>query len=236
MPLRPIFYDTETTGVKAEKDRIIEIAAYDPVNNLTFEQLINPGCPIPADATAIHHITNEMVAASPTFGSVATEFIKFCDGDVVLIAHNNDAFDMHFLRAEFSRCDIVMPSWAFFDTLKWSRRYRRDLPRHTLQFLREMYGIAANQAHRALDDVMVLHQVFTHMTDDLTIDEVLTLMNKPKEIHHMPFGKHQGKPLKELPKDYVAWLAGNGAFDKAENHELRNALNKLGLFSEAMKK
>jgi len=227
--MRAIFYDTETTGIRAEKDRIIEIAAYDPVNNRTFEQLVNPGSPIPPEATAIHHITDEMVASAPSFNFVAQDFIKFCEGDTVLIAHNNDAFDFHFLRTEFGRADILMPSWKFLDSLKWARRYRKDLPRHTLQFLRQIYDIPSNNAHRALDDVIVLYKVFQCMIDDLSIDEVFSLLNKPRELHHMPFGKHQGTPLQKLPKDYVAWLAGSGAFNKAENQELKLSLEKLGV-------
>ncbi len=233
MPLRPIFYDTETTGVRAEKDRIIEIAAYDPTLDRTFEQLINPGSPIPPEATAIHNISNEMVANAPSFSAVAQDFMTFCEGDVVLIAHNNDGFDYHFLKAEFGRAGHTLPSWKFLDSLKWARRYRNDLPRHTLQFLREIYGIDANNAHRALDDVIVLHKVFSYMTDDLSIDQVYALLNKPRELHHMPFGKHQGKPLKSLPQDYVTWLAGSGAFDKAENNELKMSLQKLGFLQPA---
>jgi DNA polymerase-3 subunit epsilon len=233
MTLRAIFYDTETTGINSGKDRIIEIAAYDPLYNRSLERLINPGMPIPAEATAIHNISNEMVAESPSFKTVAQEFCNFCEGEVVLIAHNNDAFDYHFLKTEFDRNNIPFPSWKFFDTLKWARRYRKDLPRHTLQFLREIYGIEANNAHRALDDVIVLHQVFVHMTDDLTIEEVYNLINRPRELHHMPFGKHQGMPLKNLPRDYVTWLAGSGAFEKAENQELRMSLEKLGILQPA---
>lgn len=231
MSQRPIFYDTETTGTRAEKDHIVEIAAFDPVLNRTFEMLINPGCPIPMEAAAIHHITDEMVANAPSFGDVATEFIRFCEGEVVLIAHNNDNFDYHFLRVEFERCSLAMPSWKFLDSLKWARRYRRDLPRHTLQFLRETYSIAANNAHRALDDVIVLYNVFSKMTDDLSIEEIYELINTPRELQHMPFGKHQGMPLKNLPKDYVKWLAGSGAFDKPDNQELKKSLEKLGLLA-----
>ena len=233
MTLRPIFYDTETTGVRPEKDRIVEIAAYDPLNDRSFEKLINPGCSIPADATAIHHITNEMVANAPSFAEVAHDFISFCEGEAVLIAHNNDAFDLHFLKAEFSRHQVSMPSWQFLDSLKWARRYRRDLPRHTLQFLREMYEIPANNAHRALDDVTVLHKVFTYMTGDLTMEQILSLLSRPKDLLHMPFGKYQGTPLKDIPRDYVKWLSGSGAFDKPENQELRSSLEKIGLLEPA---
>lgn len=231
MALRPIFYDTETTGIRPEKENIIELAAYDPVLNRSFEKLINPGKPIPAEATAIHHISNEMVADAPSFKVVAEEFNSFCEGDVVLIAHNNDAFDVHFLKHEYGRANMTMPAWKFLDSLKWARRYRPDLPRHTLQFLREIYKIEANNAHRALDDVIVLHQVFTYMTDDLSIEQIYQLLNRPREIHHMPFGKHQGMPLKNLPKDYLQWMAGSGAFEKPENQELKMSLEKLGLLA-----
>jgi DNA polymerase-3 subunit epsilon len=228
MAKRPIYYDTETTGIKAERDRVIEIAAFDPVLNRTFEKLINPGIPIPAEATAIHKITDEMVASSPSFSVIVSEFIDFCDGDTVLIAHNNDGFDFHFLKHEFERCSLKMPEWQFLDTLKWARKYRPDLPRHSLQFLRDIYGIPANNAHRALDDVVVLHQVFSFMLDDLSIDQALSLLKGPREFHMMPFGKYQGKPLAEIPKDYVQWLAKSGAFDKPENEVLRQSFQKVG--------
>lgn len=229
MAKRAIFYDTETTGISPERDRVIELAAYDPERNVTFQRLINPGFPIPPEATAIHKITDDMVSGAPAFADVAHEFAEFCSGEVVLIAHNNDAFDLHFMRHEYSRSSLQMPSWKFLDSLKWARRYRRDLPRHTLQFLREIYGIPANQAHRALDDVIVLEKVFRYMTDDLTLDQVYDLINQPRDLQHMPFGKHQGKPLKELPKDYIQWMTGNGVFDKPENQELKAALAKLGM-------
>lgn len=224
MPLRPIFYDTETTGIRTDRDRIIEIAAYDPVQKRSFEQLINPGCSIPPDATAIHKITDEMVAGCPSFASAAENFVKFCEGDVVLIAHNNDSFDMPFIRCEFNRHSVVFPEWKFLDSLKWARRYRPDLPRHTLQFLREIYGIAANNAHRALDDVIVLENLFRLMTDDLSMEQIFDLLNQPKDLRFMPFGKHAGKPLELLPKDYIAWLTGSGALDKPENQQLKAAL------------
>lgn len=67
MARRPIFYDTETTGIRSDKDRIVEIAAFDPFHNRSFDKLINPRCPIPSDASAIHHITDEMVKDCPDF-------------------------------------------------------------------------------------------------------------------------------------------------------------------------
>lgn len=225
MAKRPIYYDTETTGVRSDRDRIIEIAAFDPVQNRTFCEFVNPGIPIPPDATAIHKITDEMVKDAPSFREIGASFIEFCAGETVLIAHNNDAFDKLFLEQEYKRAGLEIPSWIYVDTLKWARKYRNDLPRHTLQTLREVYGIPPNQAHRALDDVVVLHEVFSKMIDDLTMETVLELMSQPQgQITRMPFGKHQGKALSDIPADYIRWLESSGAFDKPENGELKKAL------------
>lgn len=229
--LRPIYYDTETTGIRPEKDRIVEIAAFDPLRNERFVYLVNPGIPIPPDATEIHGISNEMVAEAKSFAEVGKLFTEFCSEGAVLIAHNNDSFDKFFLQHEFNRHQLELPNWAMIDSLKWARRYRPDLPRHSLQFLRQIYGIAENQAHRAMDDVLVLHQIFSIMIDDLAIEMVLELLGVGGETipEVMPFGKHQGKPLKEVPVEYFTWLKKQGAFDKPENGSLKTALEKAGI-------
>lgn len=226
---RPIFYDTETTGIRAEFDRIVEIAAYDSVRKETFHKLVNPQMPIPAEASKVHHISDEMVADAPTIDAIIPEFEAFCEGDVYLVAHNNDAFDIHFLRHEWQRCDRSLPDWRYIDTLKWARKYRPDLPRHSLQYLREIYGFDANNAHRALDDVVMLHQIYEAMVDDLSPKQVFELLYKLEKITHMPFGKFKGSPLEEVPKDYLQWLANSGALDKQENSSLKTAITKLEL-------
>jgi DNA polymerase-3 subunit epsilon len=233
MSLYAIYYDTETTGIRSDKDRIVEIAAYNPLTKQTFCEFVNPGMPIPKEASSVHHITDDMVVNSPSFAVVGQSFIDFCGPNAVLIAHNNDAFDRHFLEQECLRNQLSIPSWRYIDSLKWARKYRPDLPRHALQFLREVYNIPSNQAHRALDDVIVLHEIFSQMIDDLSIDTVLSLMSAPTQVSKMPFGKHQGKPLSEIPKDYVKWLSKSGAFDKPENMELMKGFEKLGLLTPA---
>lgn len=228
--IRPIYYDTETTGLSSKDDRIIEIAAYDPYLKKSFQSLVNPKMKIPLESQKICNITDEMVTNSPTFDKVVSEFIEFCKGDTILIAHNNDSFDIYFLKEEFKRANIDMPEWRFIDSLKWARKYRRDLPKHSLQYLREIYNIEKNQAHRALDDVLVLEKVFSKMVDDLDFETVYKLLNEKKEAL-MPFGKHRGTPLKDVPKNYVMWLGKSGAFDKPQNRALRENFEKLGMLS-----
>ena len=179
MVKRPIFFDTETTGTNPRQDRIVELAAYDPVRGRSFERLINPGITIPPETIMVHQITDAMVANEPAFGEVMLDFIAFCDGEVALIAHNADSFDVPFIQSESKRNNVTLPEeWLYIDSLKWSRRYRKDLPRHSLQFLRQTYGVTANQAHRALNDVMVLYEVFSMMTDDLSCEEIARLLGK----------------------------------------------------------
>jgi DNA polymerase III subunit epsilon len=227
--LRAIYYDLETTGVQTQKDRVVEIAAYDVVKDKEFVFLVNPGIPIPKEAEAVHGISDQMVENAPYFGEVVREFIEFCEGDCVLVAHNNDRFDWLVLQAECKRHDIELPEFKILDTLKWVRRYRPDLPKHSLQFLRASLGIEANQAHRALDDVKILHEIFTFFIGDLSWETVYSLMLKGKYPEKMPFGKYQGRPLGDVPKEYIIWLKGQGVFDKPENKELKEGLEKSGV-------
>lgn len=230
MPLRPIYYDFETTGVEARADKVIEIAAYDPVLGRQFVEFVNPGCPIPPETTAIHKITDEMVKDAPSFSEVGKAFLNFCQGEIVLIAHNNDSFDYLFLMHEAKRHNLKIPGWPTIDSLKWARKYRSDLPKHSLQYLRTLYGIEENQAHRALDDVMTLHKVFSSMVDDLPFETIIALMNEKEGVPNvMPFGKYRGKPLNTLPSDYVKWLKEQGALDKAENAGLKKAFESFQL-------
>lgn len=226
-----IFYDTETTGIKSDVSRIIEIAAYDPVRDQTFSSLINPDCPIPKEASAIHQITDEMVEKAPPFAEVGRQFVAFCEGDVVLVAHNNDAFDQLFIEAEFKRSSLSLPKWGYLDSLKWGRKYRPDLPRHSLQHLREHFAISSNQAHRALDDVMVLYKVFLELIDDLSLETVLKLASEKRVLRQMPFGKHKGKRLEEVPSHYIRWLQESGALDKRNHQELKESFLALGKLS-----
>lgn len=222
-----IYYDLEATALQPDKAKIIEIGAYNPETNETFCRFVNPQCPIPAETTAITSITTEMVSDAPIFEVIGKEFSDFCGPRAYLIAHNNDKFDKPLLTAEYSRANLMLPDWKYIDSLKWSRKYRPDLPSHSLQTLREFYGFSPNQAHRALDDVMVLYQIFSLLIDDLSIETVYELLYPPSGVYQMPFGKHQGKKLSEIPSNYFQWLKSSGALDKAENLELKEAIAKI---------
>jgi len=179
MGYRFIFFDLETTGVWPNQDRIIEIAAFDPERNKTFCEFVNPQMPIPKESTAINNISDEMVKNAPLFNEVGQRFCQFCDGKALLIAHNGDSFDEPFLRAEFRRATLSWPTnWQFIDSLKWARNFRKDLPRHSLQYLRSIFGIELTGSHRALNDVLALHKVFMNLVDDLSCETVMQLLQQ----------------------------------------------------------
>ncbi|RYF97396.1 MAG: 3'-5' exonuclease [Chitinophagaceae bacterium] len=78
-----IFFDLETTGLNQGSDRIVELFAtklHPNGNEETVHHYVNPTILIPAEATAIHGISNEFVADMPTFESLASELAGFFDG------------------------------------------------------------------------------------------------------------------------------------------------------------
>ncbi|MCH5244908.1 MAG: 3'-5' exonuclease [Muribaculaceae bacterium] len=103
-----IFFDLETTGLSITHDRIVEISMV-KVNpdGSTIEKTrrINPGIPIPAEATAVHHISDEDVKDEPTFKQIARsleEFMTGCD----IAGFNSNRFDVPMLSEEFYRAGI----------------------------------------------------------------------------------------------------------------------------------
>jgi len=103
-----IFFDLETTGTDILRDRIVEISMIKVMPDGTDIQRtvrVNPGCPIPPEATAIHHITDEDVAGEPQFKEIAAWLaagFQGCD----LAGFNSNRFDIPLLAEEFARAGI----------------------------------------------------------------------------------------------------------------------------------
>ena len=75
-------FDVETTGMSPANDRIVELAAIRVEADGTlqrFQTLIHPGRPIPAAATAVHHISDEMVSTAPRFKEAVRGFLKLAE-------------------------------------------------------------------------------------------------------------------------------------------------------------
>lgn len=104
--------DTETTGTDTEKDRIVELAVTIIQPNGDRRSIcrkVNPEMPIPAGASEVHGITDEMVANEPPFRDRAKAFLAVIDG-CDIAGFNSNKFDIPLLYNEFQRAGIV---WDF---------------------------------------------------------------------------------------------------------------------------
>ena len=157
-------FDFETTGMSPVYDRAVELAALrvGPDGSMqAFQSLINPRRSIPPAVTAIHHITDEMVADAPSFYAVAKDFLTFASGST-LVAHNA-RFDLGFLQEGLARCGLPLWRGKTIDSVRLAKRCFPDLPSYRLQQLRELLHLederGNDQAHRAGADVYWTMQV-----------------------------------------------------------------------------
>ena len=155
-----IAIDVETTGIKVSGNDIIEIAAikfvnFEPVE--IFSTLVHPrkGNTIPADATAVNHITNEMVANAPLFYEIIPSLDAFL-GKYPLVAHNA-TFDIKHLYV--NGLDSVAKR-IVFDTYDISKKMCKDAYDHKLATICEEYGIFFDGAHRASADALACGLLF----------------------------------------------------------------------------
>ena len=191
--MRQICLDTETTGTKAEEgDRIVEIGCFEIVGRTlsddpshVYWQYINPERDVPADAVAIHGLTNEFLADKPVFADIADDFLKFVEGAELVI--HNAAFDVGFLNMELARigkgkiedyCPSIVDSLAI-------ARQKYPGVRNSLDALCTRFEVDSSMRtlHGACLDARLLGEVYLAMTrsqDDLV--EILNAMNRPKIV------------------------------------------------------
>lgn len=149
-----VVLDTETTGLNYD-DEIVEVAVVDAPGTLQFSALVKPSKPIPPDATAIHGITNEMVAQARTWPEIWPT-VKEIVGARSLFAYNSD-FDARMVRQtskiyeldQISSWLCLMNLWIEYHGLeRWQR----------LDNVCYEIGIAPG-GHRALGDAMAAREV-----------------------------------------------------------------------------
>ncbi len=160
--------DTETTGLEpALGHRVIEVAILRLENWKEVGQineLVNPGRPIPASASRIHHIYDGDVADAPPFAALADRIQEMLDGALV-VAHNA-AFDAGFIAAEWALTGRPLPLNPCACTLLLARK-RFNFWRNNLGEVARALGIRTGRAHRAMNDVWVTAQVLQRMLKDL---------------------------------------------------------------------
>jgi len=220
--------DCETTGLDSVQDRIIEIALviFDfNTNYTTFETLINPEQPIPESSVEIHHITQEMVADKPTIREILPQVLSLI-GKHIIVGHGI-GFDIEMLIQSAKRMGIVssLNYNSFIDTLRMARYYGES-PTNSLEQLRKHFNIELEIAHRAMSDVIVNIEVFKRLgAFYATTEDLFEMLSKPIMMKEMPLGKHKGRPMKEIPIEYLQWAA-NKEFDQDLLFSIRSELKR----------
>jgi DNA polymerase-3 subunit epsilon len=174
-----VIFDTETTGLNPQSDEICQIAALRLVNGKIvagerFDMLVNPGRNIPASATAVHHITNAMVADAPEVGAALGRFHAFAKGSV-LVAHNAP-FDMSFLRRREGQIGARFDQ-PILDTVLCSAVLYGQSAEHTLDALcaRLHVQIPVEARHTAIGDAIATAEAFRKMIPMLEAAELPNL-------------------------------------------------------------
>lgn len=200
--------DIETGGMDPDEHDILEIASVDLQKgggfSNQFSTLVRNTKPIPAAASAVHHILEEDVSDAPHLHEVAP---KFCGADVA-IAHNAD-FEKKFFEAHEIE---IAPVWIC--TFKCALRVWPELESHSNQFLRYHLGLATPHGvprhlidpHRALSDVLVTSAIMERLMAEASWPDLVTWSQEPALFTRLNFGKHRGQRFDEADPSYLQWI------------------------------
>lgn len=181
-----VVFDTETTGLSAEQDDIVQIAAVRIVNgrriqNEVFDTLVNPRRTIPAASTKVHGITDTMVANAPDIATVIQRFHKFAQ-NAVLVAHNAP-FDMGFLKKYEAQtgCRFSNP---ILDTVLLSAVLFGESESHSLDALAHRLGITISEEarHTAIGDATATADAILKIIPALKARNLNTFGDVLKEV------------------------------------------------------
>jgi DNA polymerase III epsilon subunit family exonuclease len=148
-------FDCETTGIDPERDEIVSFALLrldaDGAEFARSVYRVRPSRPIPAEATAVHGISDRDVAGAPRFGDLAPELLRLLDG-AVFVAHNAP-FDLAMLQHELAALGCAYEPPAVACTLAALRLLEPLAPAHNLEELCRQHNIELT-AHDALGDAL----------------------------------------------------------------------------------
>jgi DNA polymerase III subunit epsilon len=168
MSMREIVLDTETTGLDPlDGHRLVEVGCVELINGIpsgqTFHAYFNPERSMPAEAFAVHGLSDEFLKDKPFFAENADELIAFL-GDAPLVIHNA-AFDLGFLNAELERAGrALLARERLVDTLLIARR-KHPGGSNRLDDLCVRYAIdnSRRTKHGALLDAELLAEVYVEL-------------------------------------------------------------------------
>ena len=233
---RPLcFFDLETTGVNVSIDRIVEIAILKLYPDETKEAKtwrVNPECPIPQQASAVHGIYDSDVADEPNFKTLSKSIFNFIK-DSDLAGYNSDRFDIPLLAEEMLRAEIDF-DFKNVKTVDVQNIFHKMEQRTLSAALKFYCDEELKNAHSAMADTQATHDVlfaqlnrYKELKGDINfLSEFSTrkkiadlagfiVFNKEGE-ECFSFGKHKGKSVQSVLDEepgYFGWLL-NADFPK----------------------
>ena len=173
-----VVFDLETTGLSPDKNKIIEIGAVKVVDGAIterFSTFVNPEVPIPYNIEQLTSIKDDMVLDAPRIEEILPEFMKFCEG-TVMVAHNAE-FDTGFIRKNCERKGLPF-DFTIADTVALARILLPQLNRFKLDTVAKAVGVSLDHHHRAVDDAACTAEIFVKFIEMLhergmeTLDDV----------------------------------------------------------------
>ena len=185
-----VAFDIETTGVNADIDAIIEIAAVKVIDGMiveteqfTFQELVHPYKKrIPEAVEELTGITNEMTKDAREIWEVFPDFAAFAE-DYPLVGYNCMAFDSRFLVRAGRYSNLIIHN-QYFDVMRYAEQFRESLElqekKISLQALSEKMGIVNTRAHRALADAVTTAKCYLKLSEmameqeEVSLDDMLS--------------------------------------------------------------
>jgi len=207
-----VVVDTETTGLDAQVDRVVEIAALRFEGGRVtdrFETLVDPERDIPPESSEHHHLTDSDIEGSPPLAALDEPLLDFVGTDLI-VAHNA-AFDRQFVA--------VINGRRWVCSMRAARHLWPAAHAHRNQYLRYWLKLDAPEirkasAHRAGSDALVTGHIFHRELQEYEVihpeagmDDFISYVASPIPISELRFGKlHRGKPLAQVPGTYLQWM------------------------------
>lgn len=163
-PEEAVLLDTETTGLDPfTGDRLVSIGAAIMRNNVFVsgrEWIVDPGRPIPDEATLVHGISTRDVMGKPTFRGISGEFAAYIGHRPLIIF--NSSFDLKFLQYELRRNAMPLLQNPILDLLPIVRASQKNNKQSGLDVVRAKFGITwVDRAHHgALKDAIITGCVY----------------------------------------------------------------------------
>ncbi len=223
-----IVLDTETTGVEAYVDRVIEIAVADwRTGAILLHSRVNPQRPIPPEVSELTGIADADVAGAPLFAEIGDRLAEIIHAASVLIGYN-PFFDRAMIAQEFVRMRRPVARWPKLICGKrlWDKhepKQERNLRAAHDRFV----GQPIQGWHGALADTMATRAVVQRQIQLFSLDGVPWEEFDPEQArwcggtNHLVwrdgeivvnFGKHEGKPVLAVDRGYWRWILSKGDF------------------------